>query len=222
MTDVEREAAMFHNAGPLFAIAQQACGRVTADDREPGQYDAIVAVVFSVLAIEAMLTELCLMTRVVRLPLPASIQTMATLLGEADESRASLELKMHLYSHALRGVAWDKGTAPYQAFASLVDLRNDLVHTKVDRIYSAKVETPGVLKRLRSMNIMAPQEPVRSWIEIVGTKAVAQWACKSTSAIAHAMVDALPEGHFREGALIGFWQLLDSADPLSLGSARAG
>ena len=114
MTDREREAAMFHNAGPLFLIAREARDRITADERSPGQRDSTVAVVFSVLAIEAMLTELATLARVVRLPLPPSIQSMEAFLREGEESRGSLGLKMQLFSHALRGFPWDEGSGPYR------------------------------------------------------------------------------------------------------------
>src|SRR5439155_18734314 len=63
-------------------------------------------------------------------PLSLPLHAFADALQEIEESRGSLSLKYLIASQTLSGATFDKGSNPYQDFAILINLRNDLMHLK--------------------------------------------------------------------------------------------
>jgi hypothetical protein len=53
-----------------------------------------------------------------------------------------------------------------------------------------------VMEGLRSRNILAepPQGEFSDWLDLLGTRAVAGWACNTASAIVLSVLDAFPDG----------------------------
>ncbi len=120
-------------AGTLFGVAKEAYRRTegTASDRAPGRPDALVAVIFSVVAMEAFINEIAELASQNNphlAPQPLSISVLANLLTEAEQG--SLQLKFSIAKAVLDGVPYDKGGRPFQHFQLLVSLRNQLVHPR--------------------------------------------------------------------------------------------
>jgi ligand-binding sensor domain-containing protein len=82
-----------------------------------------------------------------------------------------------------------------------VALRNQLVHFKPSPIVplapGAAVTTEEVnrkyLKRLESKNILAPATYQGSWVYHATTKAVAEWSCKTASAMVTDFASKVPD-----------------------------
>jgi hypothetical protein len=162
---------MFVNAGPLFARAKEAYQRTkaAASDRAAGQMDGLVAIVFSVVALEGFINEAAeLATHPAALgtaPNPPSVKRFAALIDEAERSGAGVALKYTLAKLAFTGETYDRGAMPYQDFSLLIDFRNAPVHFRSRETFD--VDDQGVLtfkpapllSRLRAKNIIAAREP---------------------------------------------------------------
>jgi hypothetical protein len=86
----------------------------------------------------------------------------------------------------LSGRNIDRGGQPYQDFALLMRLRNDLVHTKPNRLFVHGVTTNeeahgALLARFRDKNILADDNVTGSWTYLAQTKAVAEWSCRTAA-----------------------------------------
>jgi len=103
-----------------------------------------------------------------------------------DMETASLETKFIMSSWVLTGKSLSRSAQPFQDFASLIALRNQLVHFKPSEIVAVPiVNTEEVnkkrLKKLDSKHILAPAMYQGSWVYHATTKAVAEWSCKIAS-----------------------------------------
>ena len=106
-------------AGALFDVAKEAYRRTegAASARDPGQRDALVAVIFAVVAMEAFINEIAVPASQKPLdlaPQPPSIAVLANLLKEAEEG--SLLLKFSIAKAVLDDAPYDKGGRPFQDF----------------------------------------------------------------------------------------------------------
>lgn len=206
-------------AGNLFEVAKAAYGRTkdAPSDRAAGHVaDALTAIVFSAVALEAFINEAGRFAALPPVPgetIPGSVSAFAALAEEIEESRGPLNLKFLLAKHFFTGQPYDKGVPPYQDFDLLIRLRNALVHPKPEEKFEFDAErrllvaTPhSLVARLRSKNILAEFEPdiPASLISWLGTRAVARWACNAASEMVRSIIDAAPESRFKE-ALIFFY-----------------
>jgi hypothetical protein len=205
---------MFINSGVLFEIAKRAYDRArdaAPHDRSPDSSDSLVAIVFSAVAAEAFINEIGELasqpdaaSRGLGLTDPDEVKSLARLLSEVEDSRGSTNLKFLIGKLALVGQTFDKGVNPYQDLATLLELRNSLVHLKFDRWDSLdEVVHPPVVSRLRSKNCLAEFEGesvIASWVTCVSTPAVARWACNATAAIVKDVVDSIPASDLRKKA----------------------
>ena len=69
-------------------------------------------------------------------PAPPEAATFAQIMGDAEEDHASIDFKLRLAHWIVTGRPMDKGSKPYQDFALLMRLRNDLVHTKPNKPFT--------------------------------------------------------------------------------------
>jgi len=116
-----------------------------------------------------------------------------------ENLKGSIKAKYCLAFFLLAGVKMEKGVSPWQDFDLLVDLRNSLIHPKLDRIVdtstgpisaegyriatpgglSVKMEYPTTIDKLDRKGILAPrpkENVITSWTQIISTPAVAKWA----------------------------------------------
>ena len=196
----KRVGTRFFEAGMLFDIALQAAKSIKVDDpRAGGQLPALTSIVFSVISLEAFLNEMT-----------ESAEDNATMDYEAeavdvfaqmmrDMETASLETKFIMSSWVLTGKSLSRGAQPFQDFASLIALRNQLVHFKPSEIVAGPiVNTKEVnkkrLKKLESKNILAPAMYQGSWVYHATTRAVAEWSCTTASVVVADFAGKVPNG----------------------------
>jgi hypothetical protein len=196
----KRAGTRFFEAGRLFNVALQAAKSIKADDpRAGGQLPALTSIVFSVISLEAFLNEMT-----------ESAEDNATMDYESeaagvfahmmrDIETASLETKFIMSSWVFTGKSLSRATQPFQDFASLIALRNQLVHFKPSEIVAGPiVKTEEVnkkrLKKLESKNILAPAMYQGSWVYHATTKAVAEWSCKTASEMVADFATKVPNG----------------------------
>lgn len=166
--------------------------------------DSLVAVVFSVLSLEAFLNECVEAIHSDEFSTPEPGPTFAEILNEVDELRSSFTLRCQLARILLAGHPYDKGKAPYQDLALLVRLRNALVHFKPDNFrFDPNVgdftqSRPKVLKELASRGIVeAPREgDWSSWIVFIKPP-VSSWAIETAQAMMKSLTQMLPDSLLR-------------------------
>ena len=206
---VELIGGFIINSAHCFSIARDAADRAlrsSPSDRSHCSSDPLVAVVFATAAIDAFANELGELARVhIGQSEPPVVANLAALLGDAESGKASTALKFQLARIVLAGVGFDRGSSPYQDFALLLDLRNDLVHMKFERVWPSppdnlRMEYPEIVKRLRSKNVIAelePPEALASWVAMVSTPATARWACNAATRIVRDIIALVPASSLR-------------------------
>ena len=121
------ELTLYFNAGPLFVLALRALDESRRDTYRPGD-KAIVSVVFAASALEAFMNEIVATSAALLKSGKYSndrIKAFSQLASELEESKASVRYKFILAKWILSGVPFDKGSAPFQDFSALVDVRNE-------------------------------------------------------------------------------------------------
>jgi hypothetical protein len=196
----KRAGVRFLESGMLFNVALQAAKSIKADDpRAGGQLPALTSIVFSVISLEAFLNEMT-----------ESAEDNATMDYESeavgvfahmmrDMETASLETKFIMSSWVLTGKSLSRAAQPFQDFASLIALRNQLVHFKPSEIVAGPiVNTEEVnkkrLRKLESKHILAAAMYQGSWVYHATTKAVAEWSCKTASEMVADFSGKVPNG----------------------------
>ena len=110
------------------SLSLNAARSIAAPFREGGQQPALTSIVFSVVSLEAFLNEVADIA--LEFYADPAISLFVDFMVDAEKSRASLESKFVLSRWILAGQKFDRGSQPYQDFALLLGLRNDLVHFK--------------------------------------------------------------------------------------------
>ncbi len=192
----------------LFEIAKDGYQKASKGNVKHKQRDAMVAIVFSALALEAFINELLAIAKMEKLSgssedwldkLIEAIQEPSTDSISAKKPNGkwkSTGEKFMLASEAL-GSKFDKGSSPYQDFADLFKLRDCLVHLKPedliepdeDEIY--KYVGRKLIERLRSKGILQQYTSVQSITLLVSNAKAAKWACETTSNMVIAILDKL-------------------------------
>lgn len=215
---------VFH--GPLlFKIALDALQRTNVDEFG-ADATALVSIVFAAASLEAFANELPSFVeaalRTGKVGKDDRIATFPGLMNELEESRASLKSKLVMAKWVLSGVPFDKGTAPYQDFNALVELRNGLMHIKSSVEIGTENDRPAfrrpkVLETLRQKNLLASFPPDTedmtgaSWTEAVSTPACAKWACSTAAETVGAILSGLPSNE-------PTWNLIRSVYEKAFGS----
>jgi hypothetical protein len=178
---------------------------ISTPPREGGKQATLVSLVFAETALEAFLNESIELSYdwSHSTKEPQMVSSFAQLMSDFEKSRIPLESRFQLAHWLLAGRAYDKGAQPYQDFALLMRIRNALLHYKPDPALRIPGEeelygTPNsnsALDSLRSKNILAelPAVTQASWILIVGTRAVAEWACHTASQMVLDFLAKLPQ-----------------------------
>lgn len=193
--------------GSLFGVALDAARSIKASSRQGGQREALVSIVFSVVALEAFInevTELALDdSKNSRSLEPRVVSVLAELMADAERSHLRLESKFALASWVLTGKRLDRGAQPYQDFALLLRLRNDLVHFEPNASFEQGQTPEEIHKQLfdkfGGKNILADSTGVGllPWSYYIQTKAVAQWACKAAAGMVTNFSTSVPESGFK-------------------------
>ena len=178
-------------------MATDAADRIKVPDRLGGQQQALIAIVFSVAALEAFLNEAAELAGDPYWDHEA-ISTFADIM--ADVERFRLEAKLVLAGWIFSGKRLDKGQQPYQDFNLLIELRNSLIHYKPNPSIP-DTSTPeqirhALTEKFRSKNILADDEDPKlqpySWIYRFQTKAIANWSCRTAALMVKDLVSQTP------------------------------
>jgi hypothetical protein len=193
------------NTEVIFEIAVETAKRINAPRREGGKREALVCVVFAAVSLEAFLNELIELAGDFTnyKDAPPLVSAFAQLMSDLDKLHSSVELRFQMAHWLLTGGPYNTSSQPYQDFKLLFQMRNDLVHCKPDPLTEdgEPKPTPTTLERLRSRNVLNDSEAPesnRSWIHVVGTRAVAEWACNAASLVAADLVSKLPMGAWKQ------------------------
>ena len=187
MSDLASRPTRMIEAGLLFGIAIDAIRAIRVDPRKGGQRSALVSIIFSVIALESFINEMAEQAQNMSPTQPAEVGTFAQIMGDADEDHASLDFRVRLAHWIMTGRMMDRGSQPYQDFTLLIWLRNDLVHTRPNKLFAygktTMEEVHGrLLKRFRDKNILA-EEYSASWTHLVQTRAVAEWSARTVAGV---------------------------------------
>lgn len=169
------------------------------------QNDALVAIIFAALSLEAFINEFC----VIAIEAKASgygedfLDRLINAIDESQGSKKTTREKFMMASEALSN-KFDKGKNPYQDFADLFILRDCLVHLKpedrieIDKDNNWTYSERKLIARLRSKNIVQEHTQISSITLLVSTAAAAKWACDTASAMVSAILDRIPNSEFSE------------------------
>jgi len=118
------------------------------------------------------------------------VSTFAQMMGDADDDHASIDFRVRLAHWIMTGRMMDRGSQPYQDFTLLISLRNDLVHTRPNKLFAygktTMEEAHGrLLNKFRNKNILA-DDYIASWTHLVQTRAVAEWSARAVAALTSA------------------------------------
>jgi hypothetical protein len=210
-----RDGAFHINWRLFLIIAAEARDRARAataqDSNAVPTSDALTTIVFSAVATEAFINEL---TEAARRDSARPIGTLlatelallndlATILEQIEKSRGPIELKYHMASKILSGRTFERGADPFQRFANLVNLRNDIVHAgHGDQTSRDGYTRPSstVIRDLQQKGLTTtpgrkPPEPPggTSWIVEVSSSGVADWAYQAARGIVTAVSEMLPD-----------------------------
>jgi hypothetical protein len=216
----QAQLGAFDSAGTLYAIARSAFDR-TGDaitDTEPGQQDALIAVVFAAASVEAFINEAAMLAGLRFRPGltdPPSVARFKDLLDEAEVSHASTRLKYLLAGSVLLDQAYEKGRQPYQNFDLLLKVRDEVIHLKGERFRMVNgnivlTERKNIIRALGSRHLVDVGANT-GFTNLISTRAVARWACNSAAHMVRSVRDGAPSGQFkttlRFGARITFQEI---------------
>ncbi len=216
---------MFLNAYKLYALAVKQYGAIDrpAGDRFPGCEEALVSIVVAAISLEAFINEFAGIAALLATleGAPGWLTTLAEVLNEAENNRASITSKFQLAMLVISSKPFNRSAAPFQDFDLLVNLRNEIVHLKPHETVEETQEgdfitrEPKIVKRLAGTGalgthplleeaISAGHAVSSNWIDRVSTKAMSRWACNAAAGIVKGLMNALPTSVFRDRALNAF------------------
>jgi hypothetical protein len=200
------------HSGFLWHTACEARDRAVVAVRDNPQVwpaDTIVSIILAAATTEALINEL---TELVALqrdaayrrtnPISPPLRAFADALQEIEGSHGSLALKYLMASQTLSGSTFDKGCNPYQDFATLINLRNDLMHLKPrDTFLEPENGSPGTIQppkyvkglQQRGLAHIPPKPAGMSWLNMLQTAQMSVWACDTAHNIILAVLNLIPD-----------------------------
>jgi hypothetical protein len=138
MIDFTGRGAFFPHWFEFLRLAAQSRDRAqqaAANAQGQPTSEALTAILFSALATEALINELpeAAARSVYPHPDKPGLDTLADLAATLDmieKAQGQIDLKYQLASKILGGRTFPPGEAPFQDFANLITLRNELVHPR--------------------------------------------------------------------------------------------
>jgi|GEM_PF-3432511 hypothetical protein len=209
----------FHlNAGPLHNQAKNYY-YVNSTFHDSGITDAIAAILFSAMSIEAFLNELPELATAYteREEEPEDFaKKLATLLTTVEEYNGQIKLKLEVTHIAISGKRPNQGIQPYQDFVILFNLRNELVHLKPKDEYDLNLDGDDdpdskrtILKKLSGLKIFREPSTYKDptgtnkdcplpLLELISTHQAAKWACNTAAKIVQDIVNKMPDSKFKD------------------------
>ena len=198
---------LWTHAASIWLTACEARNRaIDTVQKEPNAWpmDSIVAIVLSAAATEAFINELAELIAMSNSRheniLSQELRAFAVVIEEIEQSRGSLLLKYLMAAQTLRGFPFDKSSNPFQDFATLITLRNDVMHLKprdtdvvTDGIQSIAVPKYVVALQQRKLARTPPPNVGMSWFNRLQTTEIASWAPRVARDIILAVLDLIPD-----------------------------
>lgn len=184
MTDVYFNASIFSVLSPYSYLSA-----ILAAERSsvsPG--DAHVAIVMAHIAVEGFFSELAVHLEQFETE-DTSLMAAGHILGQLEISRVQLAEKVKISHQLMFSSPLDLGAEPYQGFALLVKLRNEIAHPKRQR--SPKWFDYFVRNDL----ILCPARPGTiplQWNQQFQNVHCARWACRAARGIVAHFLTHLP------------------------------
>lgn len=213
----ERRAPITHDSSlnshscQVLLLACRARNRAIADARRleaRGDHiiatdDAIPAIVLAAAATEAFINDMAETIGVCRqnasdwmgAALTPELRTCADAIFDAEFEGDFDPQKYFLASKAL-GQQFDRGREPFQFFAKLIALRNEVIHIKANRAdgkHTGASVTMELAQRELTVKFSVGQ---MSCFDQIQSPQVAAWACKSAIDIVFALLDKVPHSDF--------------------------
>ena len=195
----------YFHASVFFDIAKRAAEGENTDPDAP-----IIAVMFSVLALEAFINEAGALARTVGFSESEQhVEEFYSIMKELEERRESLLAKYDKGLLVFTDSMCEKGAQPFQDFKLLVTIRNSAVHMKADE-WRVKVEQgktdpergitqyPKFVKTLQQRKIIELSTDSNSWLDEIMQPHLSTWACKTAEAITKYFLDVVPAGYYKE------------------------
>ena len=192
------------NSFNYYEIAKKAYEKTKQGFPIHSKEDALVAIVFSALSLEAFINELGVFAEDAKAH-GYTEPFLDSLINVLDESLIApkdktTQAKFLNASDALSN-KFDKCKKPYQDFVDLFALRDCLVHSKPDRF---NIDTHDqwfysrnkVINRLRGKNIFLNTSN-KSLHLLVSTEKAAKWACDIAAEMVNAILDKIPDSRFK-------------------------
>jgi len=216
------------SAGKFIEIAQSAYQRSRYQKlnfADGGQDDAIIAVIFSVMAVEAFLNELVELARDRE---EAEAQSLFSTIEPLLQTNERIETRLFQASCSTSVIPFNKGGLPFQDFKILVGVRNRLVH-----LFAGDTITDGFIEKHKTIldalntlkkrgvivadlqipidreqtQIMEKYSTILSdptihsiplpFIYAVSTQSVAEWSCKVASEIITTFIHDMRDSPFK-------------------------
>jgi len=209
----------FHlNAGPLHNQAKNYY-YVNSTFHDSGITDAIPAILFSAMSIEAFLNELPELATAYITPEEEPedfAKKLATELTNVEKSNGQIKLKLEVTCKSISGELPSFGIKPYQDFSNLIKLRNELVHLKPKDEYDLNLDGDDdpdskrtILKKLSGLKIFREPSTYKDptgtnkdcplpLLELISTHQAAKWACNTAAKIVQDIVNKMPDSKFKD------------------------
>ena len=204
----------------LFLVAKRAADYLAKDNTvsEKGIRDEnLIAIVFSVLAVEGFLNDLSSFDLYVNgQPAVADrddhLKSLRRVMVLAEDANLQSLDKLKL-AHEILGKPIDSGRRPIQDYQLLKQLRDAIVHPKPSSttIITELTSPPSspqfhqsrkkLLQALNSRGLLAtdPSRRGQGFLYWLNGRKLAQWAVETASSIITATIESLPRGDYKKG-----------------------
>lgn len=207
-----RQSAKLYASVQLIQIARDGVRASEVDTLA-----AIAGIVFSALALEAIVNEL--LDRVRDPVKGSSIGPVARLLAVARaaglyERHTAVEGKIQIMAAALNGSEVSSGSQPFQDCNLLIQIRNHIVHTRPETREQSEDGTwpmHKILQRLVARKILRTPTQVSATIYELQNYAVAKWAFETMVATIQELVALFPLDFRRDEDLEVFYGVANLA-----------
>lgn len=197
--------SLFINTGAKDMIQR---AERSAELAETGSHTGVDAIIFSAIAAEAFPNDLFVFASLFReneLAVDERVVAAVQILKQAESDKVQIKLKYQLLHYALTGKPIDTGSNPYQDFSFLIDLRNSLVHHKVDivdlsgRAFERHIEKIHGALAVRRLLVRSQKDMPHDWkVAIDESPLAARWAIQTTQNIIRNIIDVIPEKRLKQ------------------------
>ncbi|HJV51412.1 MAG TPA: hypothetical protein VJ652_08135 [Noviherbaspirillum sp.] len=172
-----------------YALSMLRIARRAAKNASKVRDDVIVSIMFSVACIEGFVNEVThdVEDGAATAPGLERLDILRDCIAHLKFEYASILDRIQMIRKLSTGSEFQKGLPPYQDAVLLVKIRNALVHIRPDvvRTYGLDGQNArgmdrieNLLQQLEARKLISPvsSRHSRSWLQLIGTKKVAEWA----------------------------------------------